>query len=152
MKRFILLVVVGSLALFAAACSYVTDFVIVNESDGPITIRYEVKDFPGPFYPPTTPGVAAASELSEDAQPWNPVQFAVDEASRSVTTRLSPGQALRIAALSHYSGHDDPNDGDEYQIRKITVSGTHGELDLTGEQARTSFTKVARTLYTLTYQ
>ena len=57
----------GSLLLLGA-CSYATDFVIVNESDTAIMIRYEVKDFPGPFYPPTTPGVVAASELSEDGQ------------------------------------------------------------------------------------
>lgn len=151
MRRFILMVLVASLALFAA-CSYATDFVIVNESDGPITIRYEVKNYPGPFSPPETPGVVPASELSEDGQQWNPVQFELDEASRSVTTRLMPGQALRIATMNHYIGHDDPNDAQNFQIRKITVSGTRGELNLTDEQARTTFTKVARTLYTLTYR
>ena len=151
MRRFIVVLLVGSLLLFAA-CSYATDFVIVNESDGPITIRYQVKDYPGPFYPPVTPGVVPASQLSEDGQQWNSVQFEVDEASRSVITRLSPGQALRIATINHYSGHDDPNDAQKFQIRAIAVSGTHGELNLTDEQARTSFTKVARTLYTLTYK
>ncbi len=151
MRRLILMVLVGSVFLFAA-CSYTTDFVVVNESDGPITIRYQVKDYPGPFSPPVTPAVVPASQLSEDGQQWNPVQFELDEASRSVTTRLSPGQALRIASMNHYSGHDHPNDVYKFQIRTITVSGTRGELNLTGEQARTSFTKVARTLYTLTYE
>ncbi len=151
MRRFIGMVLVGSVLLLAA-CSYVTDFVIVNESDAPVTIRYEVKDYPGPFSPPVDPGVVAASELSEDGRQWNPVQFEVDEASRSVTTRLMPGQALRIATMNHYSGHDDPTDTYKYQIRKITISGTRGELNLTDEQARTSFTKIARSLYTLTYK
>lgn len=151
MRRFTVVVLVGCLCLFAA-CSYLTDFVIVNESDGPITVRYEVKDYPGPFSPPVAPGVVPASELSEDGQQWNPVQFEIDEASRSVTTRLMPGQALRIATLHHYTAHDDPNDAHNYQIRRIIVSGTHGELELTDEQARTTFAKVARTLYTLTYR
>ncbi len=151
MRRFIAIVLVGSVCLFAA-CSYATDFVIVNQSDGPITIRYEVKDFPGPFYLPTTPGIVAASELSEDGQKWNPVEFAVDETSRSVITQLMPDEALRIATLNHYTGHDDPDDAGEYQIRRIAVSGTRGELDLSDEQARTTFKKVARTLYTLTYK
>jgi hypothetical protein len=145
------MVLVGSVCLLAA-CSYGTDFVIVNESDGPVTIRYEVKDFPGPFYLPTTPGVVAASELSEDGQQWNAVQFEIDEVSRSMTTRLMPGQALRIATMHNYTGHNDPNDAASFQIRKITVSGNRGELNLTDEQARTSFTRVARTLYTLTYK
>lgn len=151
MRRLILMVLVGSLSLLAA-CSYLTDFVIVNESDGPITIRYEVKDFPGPFSPPVAPGVLPASQLSEDGQQWNPVQYELDEASRSVTTRLMPGQALRITTIHHYSGHDDPSDAENFQIRKITVSGSRGELNLTDELARTAFSKVARTLYTLTYK
>ena len=150
MRRFIVIVLIGFFSLFAA-CSYVTDFVIVNESDGPITIRYEVKDFPGPLYPPVAPGVVAASQLSEHGKQWGPIEFELDEASRSVTTRLMPGQALRITALNHYSGHDH-DDAWKFQIRKIMVSGTRGELTLTDEQARTTFTKVSRTLYTLTYQ
>ena len=151
MRRLILIALAGSL-FFLAACTYATDFVIVNESDSPITIRYEVKNYPGPFYPPVAPGVIPASELSEDGQQWNPVQFELDEASRSVTTRLMPGQALRIATMNHYTGHDDPNDAQNFQIYRITLSGTRGELNLTGEQARTTFAKVARTLYTLTYR
>ena len=129
-----------------------TDFVIVNESNGPITIRYEIKDYPGPFYPPDAPGVVPASQLSEVGQQWQPIQFDLDEVSRSVTTRLPPGQALRIATMNHYSGHNDPNDAQKYQIRRITMSGTRGELTFSDEQARSSFTKVARTLYTLTYR
>jgi hypothetical protein len=151
MRRLTGFVLVGSLVLFSA-CSYVTDFVVVNESDGPITIRYEIKDYPGPFYPPDVPGVVPASQLSEDGQQWNPVQFELDEATRSVTTRLMANQALRIATMNHYSSHDDPNDAQKFQIRRIIVSGPRGELDLTDEQARTSFKKVARTLYTLTYR
>lgn len=151
MRRFITVVLVGYVCLMAA-CSYLTHFVIVNESDAPVIVRYEVKDFPGEFYVPTTPGVAAASELSEDGQQWQPLHFEIDEASRSVTTQLMPGQALRIATLHHYTGHDDPNDAEQYQIRKITISGARGELNFSNEQARTSFTKVARTLYTLTYK
>ncbi len=151
MRRLILMVLVGSLSLFAA-CSYATDFVIVNESDGPITIRYEVKNYPGPFSPPVAPGVVAASELSEDGQQWSPVQYELDAASRSVTTRLMPGQALRIATMNHYTGHEDPNDAQNFQISRISVSGQRGEVNLTGELARTTFSKVARTLYTLTYK
>lgn len=151
MRRVISMALIGSLLLFGA-CSYATDFVIVNESDTAITIRYEVKDFPGPFYPPTTPGVVAASELSEDGQNWTPTQFQLDEASRSVTAQLMPGQAFRVATMNHYSGHDDPTDTYKYQIRRIVVSGAHGDLEFTDEQARTAFTRVARSLYTLTYK
>ena len=48
MRRVISMALVGSLLLLGA-CSYATDFVIVNESDAAIMIRYEVKDFPGQF-------------------------------------------------------------------------------------------------------
>ena len=151
MRRVISMALLGSLLLLGA-CSYATDFVIVNESDTAIMIRYEVKDFPGPFYPPTTPGVVAASELSEDGQEWTPTQFQLDEASRSVTAQLMPGQASRVATMNHYSGHDDPTDTYKYQIRRIVLSGAHGELEFTDEQARTAFRRVARSLYILTYK
>lgn len=151
MRRVISMALLGSLLLLGA-CSYATDFVIVNESDTAIMIRYEVKDFPGPFYPPTTPGVVAASELSEDGQEWTPTQFQLDEASRSVTAQLMPGQAFRVATMNHYSGHDDPTDTYKYQVRRIVLSGANGELEFTDEQARTAFRRVARSLYILTYK
>ena len=151
MRRFIVIVLIGFFSLFAA-CSYLTDFVIVNESDSPVTIRYEMKDYPGRVYPPVAPGVIPVSQLTEGGKQWSPIEFELDEPSRSVTTRLMPGQALRIATLNHYSGHDDPHDAQKFQIRKIMVSGTRGELNLTDEQARTTFTKVSMTLYTLTYR
>lgn len=151
MRRWILTALVGSVALFAA-CSYLTDFVIVNESDGPIIVRYEVKDYPGAFYPPEVPKVMPASELGERGKQWDAIQYELDEASRSVTTQLMPGQALRLTTIHHYSGHDDPIDAENFQIRRITVSGTRGELDLKGEQARTTFTRVSLTLYKLTYR
>ncbi|HSD48133.1 MAG TPA: hypothetical protein VLB87_16015 [Pyrinomonadaceae bacterium] len=152
MRRFVLLIVLGASVISTAACSYVTDFVIVNESDAPVIVRYEATDGPGTFVPSVTPAVVPAADLSEDGQQWTPIEFQVDEASRAVITRLNPGQALRIATMNHYSGHNYPNDAYKYQIRRITVSGNRGELDLAGDQARTSFTEVARTLYTLTYK
>ena len=151
MRRVISMALLGSILLLGA-CSYATDFVIVNESDTAIMIRYEVKDFPGPFYPPTTPGVIAASQLSEAGKEWTPTQFQLDQASRSVTAQLMPGQAFRVATMNHYSGHDDPTDTHKYQIRRIVVSGAHGNLEFTDEQTRIAFTRVARSLYTLTYK
>lgn len=150
--RILMAILLVGIVCLLGACSYMTDFVIVNKSDGPITIRYEVKEFPGPFYPPEAPAVVAASELSEDGQQWNLIKFEVDEASRSVTTHLLPGQAFRLATLHKYAGHDDPVDAEKFQIRRIILSGTRGELVLADQQARTAFTKVARTLYTLTYE
>ena len=151
MRRFTLVVLAAFLCSFAA-CSFATNFVIVNESDSPVIVRYEIKEFPGEFYLPEKPVVVAASDLSEDGPEWKPIQFEVDEATRSVTTQLMPGEALRIARLNSYMGHDDPNSADDFQIRTITVSGTHGQLNLTDEQARTTFTKVSSALYTLTYK
>lgn len=151
MKRVIAMLLVGSVLLLAG-CSYSTDFVIVNESDAVIMIRYEVKDFPGPFYPPTTPAVVAASELRDDRAQWTSTQFQVDEGSRSVTTQLLPGQALLVARMNHYSSHDDPTDEHKFQIRRIVMSGTRGDQEFSNGQARTAFTRITRTLYTLTYK
>lgn len=147
-RLFGVMVLFGSICLLSS-CSFTTDFVIINEWEGPITIHYELKDSPGPFSP-DAPGVVSAAELSDRSQ-WMPVPFQVDQARRSVTVRLMPGRALRIATLSNYGGHDDPND-QKFEIRRITIVGPRGKVHLTDEQARRSFTKVAITLYTLTYK
>ncbi|HEU4507448.1 MAG TPA: hypothetical protein VFR78_04365 [Pyrinomonadaceae bacterium] len=151
MRRFTLVVLVAFLCMFAA-CSFTTNFVIVNESDSPVIVRYEIKEFHGEFYLPDKPVVVAASELGEDQPEWKPIEFEVDEATRSVTTQLMPGEALRIARLNSYMGHDNPNSAHHFQIRTITISGARGQLNLTDEQARTTFTEVSLSLYTLTYK
>jgi hypothetical protein len=155
MKRLILIVLVGCVSLLVA-CSYITDFVVVNESDQPIEVRYKIKNFPGPFSPPVVPATLASSQLSTKGnQEWNKLnsdRYQLVQESRTVVVRVMPHEALLVANMHNYSGHGDAWDAKEFPIEEITVRGAGGEMKLADQQARTTFSEVSRALYTLTYK
>src|SRR5262245_6005456 len=149
-----LLTLLGS-AVILSSCSYSTDFVIVNESVTQIVVRYRVKNHPGPFSPPGPPSIRAADSSSRANNPWSKLtsdRLQLDEAHRTVTVTVSPHEALLIANMHHYVSHDNEWDAKEFPIEEINVSGSHGELTVSGDQARRSFSKISVALYTLTYK
>jgi hypothetical protein len=154
--RVLFLLLLAAVCLLSAACSYTTDFVVINNSAQPIDVLYRIKQFPGEFGLPDKPATIAASQLdSHGGQQWKPLAsdtYHVDQSTRTATVRVMPGDALRVTATSSYGGHEDAWDANEFPIDEIIVSGGNGELRLTGPQARTTFTKVSLALYTLTYK
>jgi hypothetical protein len=154
--RFVFLLLLTAICLTSAACSYITDFVVVNNSAQPIDVQYRVKSFPGDFAPPDKLAIIGASQLdSHGGQQWKTLpsdMYHVDPEARTVSTRLLPGDALRVSAIWNYGGHDDAWDASEFPIDEIIISGGNGQLKLTGTQSRTTFTKVSLALYTLTYK
>ena len=144
-------------ALFLlTSCSYATDFVVINESDHPVEIRYKVKDFPSPFGPPVTPANITASQLStHGAQQWRILtsdQYQLDQGNRAVIVRLEQHEALRVASMHKFGGRQDPRDAKDFPIEEIAITGEVGEISFKGQQARIAFSNVSRALYTLTYK
>ncbi|HEX8173494.1 MAG TPA: hypothetical protein VF543_00075 [Pyrinomonadaceae bacterium] len=156
MTRLLVIVLLITSVLCLTACSYMTDFVVVNESDEPIVVRYKVKNYPYTFAPPTTPATVAVSELStRGGQKWqelNPTQYQLDPANRTITIRVMPHNALRVARARDDGWHQDPSASESFPIEEINVNGANGELNLKGQQAFTSFSKVSQALYTLIYK
>ncbi|MDQ3820479.1 MAG: hypothetical protein M3362_22745 [Acidobacteriota bacterium] len=158
MKRHLVLVFLIISVLQLTACSYMTDFVVVNESDYSIEVRYKVKNYPYsyPFTPPTTPATIAASQLDTNGgQKWKELtsaQYRLDQVNRTVTIRLMPHEALRIVRTHDDSWHQDSSASELFPLEEINVVGTDGELSLKGRQAFTSFSKVSSSLYTFTYK
>ncbi len=154
-RHVILTVLVGSVSLFVA-CSYITDFAVVNESDQPIEVWYKVKNYPGPFAPPVTPATIAATQLSsKGSQQWTTLtseQYQLHQESRTVQVRVMPHQALLIANMHNYIGHEDAWGANEFPIEEITIRGGQGEIKLADQKARTTFSQVSRALYILTYK
>ena len=155
LRRLMLIALLGAVPVFSS-CSYLTDFAVVNQTENPIVVVYKVKAYPGPFSPPVAPSTIPFSQLNvKGGQSWNRISaehLTVDEANRTVTVRVNSYEALLITTMHHYAGHDDKGDAEEFPITEISVSGIHGNMKLLGEQARTSFSKVSRALYTLTYK
>lgn len=139
-----------------SGCSYKTEFVVLNQLDSPIEVRYKIKNHPGTFSPPVAPSSIPASDLNPKGnQQWALVpstRIKLDEDNRTVSVRVGPHEALLVTTMHHYVGHDDLGDAQEFPIEEINVSGPRGEINLVGEQARRSFSQVSRALYTLAYE
>jgi hypothetical protein len=107
--------------------SYITDFVVINESDHLAEVRYKVKDFPGPFGPPVAPAVIVASQLSASGdQQWKALtynQYLLGQESRTVIVHLEQHEALRVVSIHKYGGHRDPRDAKGFPIEEISITG-----------------------------
>jgi hypothetical protein len=140
------------------ACSYFTDFVVVNASEQTIEVRYKVtKSTAGPLTISGVPAIIDASQLdTHGGQQWKELpqsqyRLTQDSNTATVTVDLTPNQALRITKLRDYGGHEDPWPN-IFAIEEIDITGAGGEMKLVGEKARTSFVEVSGALYTLTYK
>jgi hypothetical protein len=155
--RYIRLISLTLFALTLTACSYSTDFIVVNESAHPIDVRYKIKRFPNE--PPeltVKPIKMDASQLGKrDRQQRKELsadQYQIDQENHTITVSIKPREALLVTSMFHYIGDEDPNDVANWPIEEITVTGDIGEMTFTGQQARKSFSYVSRVLYTLTYK
>lgn len=148
---------IGLATLFFTACSFTTNFVVVNESDHVIEIRYRIKQ-PADGRPaslPINPAIKEVSQLGRQVawQDLSASDYRVDHNERLVTVSLKPGYGLRIEQRNLVDGSQtDADRARNYAIEEITLIGNKGELHLSGEQARTSFLPQSKTLYTLTYK
>lgn len=137
------------------ACSYITDFAVVNASDQPIEVRYKIRSYPGPFVPPVTPAVMTNHQLRAGNEQWRELsdaQYRLDSERRIITVRVMPDEVLRIQTV--HRGGMQVNDAEEaefFSIEEITIIGVNGEMKLQGEQARKSFVAHSRDIYILTY-
>jgi hypothetical protein len=150
-----ILIIVSSLA--CVACSYVTDFVVVNASESPVEISYKIKEPPnGPPKIDVIPATKLASQLKpKEKTKWQYLaadRYKIDQANRTVTLKLLPQEALFLTRLHHYTGPDDPIDVNWFPIEELSIAGSVGSLKSSGKQLLRAFSEESMVLYTLTYQ
>ena len=155
MKR-VLTLLTFALALLLTACSYTTNFVVVNTTDRPLELRYKIKasgrdplQLAGELLKTT------AEKLRGGDSEWqrlSPEEYTVDREARVVTLRVMPQEALAVRRLTNYGGHDDTADAESFAIEEIRLKGTSGEVTLQGDEARRAFLRESDNLYTLTYK
>ena len=162
MRRLIFILLLASVSLLAA-CSYRTDFAVVNRSAHPVEVRYKTKGQTSNLSSnlPFAAGVPAKTSASQlnDVDSWQELaagQYQVERdlvrLTATATVRVMPGEALRITSITEYDSYDDSSRAGFFPFEEITVNGTDGELKLTGEQARKAFVRDSANLYTLTYK
>lgn len=137
------------------ACSYSAHFVIVNDSENPIEVRYKVKVRRTAMLP-DIPATVAASQLDpHGGQPWQLLaldQYQFDRESGTASINLAPHVALRVVSASLPTGSEEPLSGEAFYLEEISLTGSQGQLTLKGVQARTGFVKESKVLYTLRYK
>ena len=150
-----------SLLIFVSiltACSYSTDFYIVNDSENPIDIQYKVTIYPNNPVLNDIPTKIAVSQLENrngsgrNLEKLNSNQYEFDNKSGIVKVKLSPHEALWITSIPGYGGYNRDNTANDFSIKEISMTGTRGELKATEQQVLERFSRVSDTLYTLTYK
>jgi hypothetical protein len=158
LRKYWLIVALLLWSLGMTACSYLTNFVVVNSSARIVEVRYRVKDLGQSIPPiqmlPTRPAIKPASQI-EQQNPWRELstsEFTFDPKSRIVTVLLKPGDALRIEHRNLVDGpQDDSSQAANFAIEEISLEGANGLLRFEGAQARKSFVPQSKKTYTLTY-
>jgi hypothetical protein len=137
------------------ACSYVTDFVVVNDSGSPVEVRYVFKSrFRQDECCPHRPAKKASAKLDDEDAAWRalaPGEFSYDPAAGAVTLTLAPGEAASVFSRSGWRGHGEHGDDDSFALDSVRVAGAGGLLLYEGRQAQYQFQRQDASLYKLTY-
>jgi len=147
-----------AIVLCLTACSFGSNFVVANESNDRIQIRYVVKKGNNPEYPrslPEIPGVMLISELDDGHTAWRDLSspmLTYNETTRTAVVTLMPNEAVRIELVSETRCEDIDKHFDRFEIEEISITGVSGTLRLTGEQTVKSFTARSKTTCVLTYR
>lgn len=157
LKLFVVLCVLVAVVTLSA-CSFATHFVVTNESNDRIQIRYVLKKPPIPDAPPRTPEAPAVkliSELGTNVE-WRDLpatRFTFAPETRTLVVTLMPNEALRVERQTDVScAEKDPRRLEDFPIEEINIIGPTGALRLTGDQARKSFVSDKRNICVLTYR
>lgn len=157
MRRLVLVFVILC-ALTFAACSYSTAFVVVNDSEHPIEVRYTIKRNAGVLSSTDAPVKIAASQVANHYRSqWrslSPTEYEISQTEHAitVTVQVVPHEALWVTSMFHYFGDDDPNDVASWPVNEISIQGAQGGMTFTGDKSRKAFEYVSRVLYTLNYK
>ena len=151
MRRFALCAALLAASLHTA-CSFSTDFIVVNDSPQPIAVTYRFK-FAGLIAKPAM--VASAQVTTSRPKFWQELttdRYEADRVWRTIKLRLMPAEALRVAVVGNYSSHEGRFSEGALPIDELTVKGASGEIVLRGEQVRLNFTKQGSQVFTLMYK
>jgi hypothetical protein len=155
MRRYLTILLLAPVLLLSA-CSFTTNFVVLNESARPVTVKYRIKySRSEPFQEAGEPAKIAEANLRDRDKQWQTLEsgeYQLEREERTVTIELMPHEALRVFHLSNYSGHDEADNVNRFGIDEISLSGASGEVGFQGDQARRQFVEESSTLYVLSYR
>jgi hypothetical protein len=155
MKYKIILPLLLMPVVLSLACSRSYHFVIVNDSDGPLEVKYTFKpsDLPPDNNP--RPMKKSAKDVENSEGEWRDIpvgQYQGDFKSGKVMVTLAPGEALRVDRISNYPGHASEHSDSYFHIANISLTGAKGSVIYEGRQALTQFREQSDGLYVIRYE
>ena len=153
MRKVTLILLLASVALFTA-CSSGVDFVVTNDSDQPIEVRYRVDEQPGdPIALAGNPCLINASLLRDGNGEWRLLaegEYKVDREAGTLRARVMPGEALLITSL--FDSEVVENSPPFLRVEELDITGVYGEIKLRGRQVSAAFIRERKGLYSITYK
>lgn len=118
------------------ACSTLSSFAFHNGTSVPATVTYELRN---PLRnPPSsfeTPALAEALGRRTEWRALSASEYQLSGDRRTVTVTVPPGEALRLAEVMNFEGHNLQG-LDAFPVLKITVSEGETPSSVTIEDAR----------------
>lgn len=150
-QKLFLTIAVISFALINSACSWVTQFVIVNKSGEPIEIRLKYAPLSGERNLRKTTLDEKGKIINENWQNLAREDFQDNKIEETVSFKLPPNEAVAVAVEVNYTGHGSGN-ADFFKIKELEIKGSRGAIHLEDKQVLFQFKEEDETLYTLVYQ
>lgn len=150
-QKLFLTIVLISLTLINSACSWFSEFVIINKSGEPIEIRLKYAPLSGERNLRKTNLDNKGKIIDENWQQLAPEEFQDNKPEEIVTLKLAPNEAVLVAEELNYTGHNSGN-ADFFKIKSLDIKGTRGAIHLEDKQVLMQFKEENESLYTIIYQ
>lgn len=156
--RLLLLVCMLAAVVVLSACSFSRFFVVVNETNERIQLRYVFKKPNHPEYPSELiekPAVKLVSEMNDRNIDWRllpETRFTFAPETRTVVLTLMPKEAVRIEQVHNADCVEEDDGTGGFFIEEINITGPSGAIRVTGAQARSSFVSDKSGKCVLTYR
>ena len=156
MKRAITAALLLASAALLSGCSVICEFVIVNESGAPLEVRYTHKPS---GMPPAgrieVPGVVGADKVNKTSREWRnvpPERYTIDYKTGHVWAKVEPGEAVLVARMLNYPGHESQYSDSSFYIDGLSLDGSKGSAKYQGRQALTQFVSDGGCTYVIRYR
>lgn len=156
----LILVIVLAMTLMTTACSFFASFVLVNESEESVTVRYYAQRTEAIPFPSLRCEVTTVQRFEADKQDFDNCldgTYEFSEDHRSARVRLESGHVLRMVSLDVRDISDEPVF--KTGMRMIFIEGQLGSVSYEGDQVYEQFAPGPKAwfpnapgLYTLTYK
>ncbi|MBA3028676.1 MAG: hypothetical protein KKF30_06065 [Proteobacteria bacterium] len=141
------------IAFFVSGCSWMTSFVVLNNSDLEIRIRYSLRSR-GTKYWYVPPKVVESTKLGSRGPNWNVIPDAnrsYDEGNGIVEITIPPKHAVLVAQNPIYLGYNKERSS-EIALVRLDIISPLGQITYAGDELAKAFMKRSDQLYILRYE